>query len=93
MLGASPGASRALCWRVTPSSDSLPEELSALKRDVEQLKLTPAAALPRVLAFLRAEPKHGAAQRLYQELSELEYRAGHSTLSHSHPPRDVTLDD
>jgi hypothetical protein len=79
---------------VTPSSlENLPEELAALKRDVEQHKLAPAAALPRVLSFLRLEPKHGAAQRLYQELSELEYRAGHSTLSHSHPPRDVTLDE
>ncbi len=79
---------------VAPSSvDSLPEELSALRRAVEQHELTPAAALPRVLAFLRAEPKHQAAQRLYQQLSELEYRAGHSTLSHSHPPREFTLDD
>lgn len=79
---------------MTPSTvDNLPEELAALKRDVEQHKLAPAAALPRVLSFLRIEPKHRAAQRLYQELSELEYEAGHSTLSHSHPPRDVSFDD
>jgi hypothetical protein len=75
------------------SADVLPEELVTLQREVEQQKLTPAMALTRVLAFLRVTPKHPAAQRLYQELSELEYRAGHSTLSHSHPPRDVVLDE
>jgi hypothetical protein len=71
----------------------LPEELAALKREVEQQKLSPATALTRVLVFLRASPRHVAALRLYQELSELEYRAGRSTLSHSHPPRDVVLDE
>jgi hypothetical protein len=71
----------------------LPEELVALEREVQQQRLAPAAALTRVLAFLRGAPKHAAALRLYQELSELEYRAGHSTLSHSHPPRDVVLDE
>jgi hypothetical protein len=71
----------------------LPEELAALEREVEQQKLNPAAALARVLAFLRAAPRHGAALRLYQRLSELEYRAGRSSLAHSHPPREVVLDE
>jgi hypothetical protein len=70
-------------------NEDLPEELQALRHSVEVEGLDPAAALSRLVVFLRAEPRHKAALRLYQELSAREYRAHHSTLSHSHlPPKE-----
>jgi hypothetical protein len=70
-------------------NEELPEELQTLWRSVEHEGLDPAAALSRLVVFLRAEPRHKGALRLYQELSTREYSARRSTLSHSHlPPKE-----
>lgn len=61
-------------------------ELVGLQLGVAAHELDPSSALAAVVAFLRSEPRNALALRLYRELSMLQYRAGQSCLSHSHPP-------
>jgi hypothetical protein len=57
-----------------------------LKLAVAEQRLEPITALQSVLSFLRQEPRDPTALVLYQELSMLQYQAGRSCPSHSHPP-------
>ncbi len=61
-------------------------ELMRLKLSVAEHKLEPSSALSSVIAFLRKDPGNPVALGLYQELSMLQYQAGRSCPSHSHPP-------
>ena len=70
-------------------SDAEPQEMLALLRlklSVAERELEPSSALQAVVAFLRNAPGHAAAMDLYQQFSMLQYQAGLSCLSHSHPP-------
>lgn len=73
-----------------PCPQELPEGLASIPLEIERGTMSAAAALSKVLAFLRSEPKHDAALALYRELSEREYRARHSSLAHSHLPPEHT---
>jgi hypothetical protein len=70
------------------SQDEPPElvELLQLKLRVVAREIEPSAALSRLVAVLEHDPKHTVAMSLYRELSLLEYQAGQSCLSFSHPP-------
>ncbi len=68
------------------SEDPRLVELMRLKLAVAEQRLEPSTALQSVLSFLRQEPKDPTALGLYQELSMLQYEAGRSCPSHSHPP-------
>jgi hypothetical protein len=61
-------------------------ELMRLKLSVAARELEPSSALQSVIAFLRKDPRHPAAIGLYQEFSMLQYQAGQSCPSNSHPP-------
>jgi hypothetical protein len=61
-------------------------ELMRLKLSVAEHQLEPSSALSSVIAFLRKDPGNPVALELYQELSMLQYQAGQSCPSHSHPP-------
>jgi hypothetical protein len=61
-------------------------QLMRLKLRVAERELEPSSALESVLSFLLADPEHAAALELYREFSMLQYSAGHSCLSNSHPP-------
>lgn len=61
-------------------------ELMHLKLSVATRELEPSSALQSVIAFLRKDPRHPAAIGLYQEFSMLQYQAGQSCPSNSHPP-------
>jgi hypothetical protein len=61
-------------------------ELVRLKLSVAARELDPSSALQSVIAFLRTAPRHPAALGLYQEFSLLQYEAGRSCPSYSHPP-------
>lgn len=61
-------------------------ELMRLKLSVAARELEPSSALQSVIAFLRKDPRHPAAMGLYQEFSMLQYQAGQSCPSNSHPP-------
>ena len=61
-------------------------ELVRLKLSVAERALPAASALESVMCFLMADPEHPAALELYRELSMLQYQAGQSCVSHSHPP-------
>lgn len=68
------------------SADPRLVELMRLKLAVVEQRLEPSSALQTVLSFLRQDPKDPTALGLYQELSMLQYDAGRSCPSHSHPP-------
>jgi hypothetical protein len=61
-------------------------ELMRLKLSVAERQLEPSSALQSVIALLRKDPQHPFAMGLYQEFSMLQYQAGQSCPSHSHPP-------
>jgi hypothetical protein len=61
-------------------------ELMRLKLAVAAREVEPSSALQAVISFLRKDPRHPAAIGLYQEFSMLQYQAGQSCPSHSHPP-------
>jgi hypothetical protein len=61
-------------------------ELVRLKLSVAERELPAASALESVMCFLLADPDHPAALQLYREFSMLQYQAGQSCVSHSHPP-------
>jgi hypothetical protein len=61
-------------------------ELVRIKLSVARHDLDVGVALQNVVAFLRKDPSHPVALEIYQELSLSQYQAGHSCLSHSHPP-------
>jgi hypothetical protein len=61
-------------------------ELMRLKLSVAERQLEPSSALQSVIAWLRKDPQHPFAMGLYQEFSMLQYQAGQSCPSHSHPP-------
>lgn len=77
-------ASAALKLPIDGSPDEL--ELMGLKLAVAQHSLEPSRALQMVLAILREDPHQSTALKLYREFSLLQYQAGRSCLSHSHPP-------
>jgi len=68
------------------SEDPRLVELMRLKLAVVEQRLEPSSALQSVLSFLRQDPRDPTALGLYQELSMLQYEAGRSCPSHSHPP-------
>jgi hypothetical protein len=70
------------------SQDEPPElvELMQLKLRVVTREIEPSTALSRLVAVLERDPKHTAAMGLYRELSLLQYEAGQSCPSFSHPP-------
>jgi hypothetical protein len=61
-------------------------ELMRLKLRVVAREIEPSTALTRVVALLERDPKHPAAMSMYRELSLLQYQAGQSCPSFSHPP-------
>lgn len=61
-------------------------ELMRLKLRVVARELEPSSALQSVIAFLKGDTKHPAAMSLYHEFSMLQYQAGQSCPSFSHPP-------
>lgn len=61
-------------------------ELMRLKLRVVAREIEPGTALARIVAMLERIPKHPAAMSLYRELSLLQYEAGQSCPSFSHPP-------
>lgn len=61
-------------------------ELMRLRLSVAAGELEPSSALQSVIGLLRKAPRHPAAMALYQEFSALQYQAGQSCLSNSHPP-------
>lgn len=62
-------------------------ELMRLKLRVVAREIEPSTALARIVAMLERDPKHPAAMSVYRELSLLQYEAGQSCPSFSHPPR------
>lgn len=70
------------------SLDEPPElvELMRLKLRVAARELEPSTALARVVSVLERDPRHPAAKTLYRELSLMQYQAGQSCPSFSHPP-------
>jgi hypothetical protein len=70
------------------SPDEPPElvELMRLKLRVVAREIEPSTALARIVALLERFPKHPAAMSMYRELSMLQYEAGQSCPSFSHPP-------
>lgn len=68
------------------SEDTRLVELMRLKLAVAERRLEPGSALQSVLGILGQDPSHPAALGLYQEFSLLQYQAGHSCPSYSHPP-------
>lgn len=61
-------------------------ELMRLKLRVVAREIEPSTALARIVAMLERDPRHPAAMSLYRELSLLQYEAGQSCPSFSHPP-------
>lgn len=61
-------------------------ELMRLKLRVVAREIEPSTALARIVALLERAPKHPAAMSMYRELSLLQYEAGQSCPSFSHPP-------
>ena len=61
-------------------------ELMRLKLRVAARELEPSPALSRIVALLERQPGHPTAMRMYQELSIMQFRAGQSCASFSHPP-------
>ena len=61
-------------------------ELMRIKLAVTERVVDPGIALQTVVSILREAPRNQSALELYQELSMLQYQAGRSCLSHSHPP-------
>jgi len=61
-------------------------ELMRIKLAVSERVVDPGIALQTVVNILRDAPRNQSALELYQELSMLQYQAGRSCLSHSHPP-------
>jgi hypothetical protein len=70
------------------SQNESPElvELMRLKLRVVAREIEPSTALARIVAVLERDPRHTAAMSLYRELSLLQYQAGQSCPSFSHPP-------
>ncbi len=83
-LGKLGEAARAL-ERLT-AGEPADVELMRLRLAVASQELDPTLALQKVVALLRERPRHAGALRLYRELSALQYEAGRSCLSYSHPP-------
>jgi hypothetical protein len=61
-------------------------ELMRLKLRVAAREIEAGTALSRVVALLEKYPGHPAAMSVYRELSLLQYQAGQSCPSFSHPP-------
>jgi hypothetical protein len=61
-------------------------ELMRLKLRVAAREIEATTALSRVVALLEKYPNHPAAMGVYRELSLLQYQAGQSCPSFSHPP-------
>jgi hypothetical protein len=61
-------------------------ELVRLKLRVAAREIEAGTALSRIVALLEKYPNHPAAMSVYRELSLLQYRAGQSCPSFSHPP-------
>lgn len=61
-------------------------ELMRLKLRVVAREIEPSSALSRIVALLERDPRHTVAMQLYRELSLLQYQAGQSCPSFSHPP-------
>jgi hypothetical protein len=61
-------------------------ELMRLKLRVAAREIEAGTALSRVVALLEKYPNHPAAMSVYRELSLLQYKAGQSCPSFSHPP-------
>jgi hypothetical protein len=61
-------------------------ELMRLKLRVIAREIEPSTALARIVALLERDPRHPVAMSLYRELSLLQYEAGQSCPSFSHPP-------
>jgi hypothetical protein len=61
-------------------------ELMRLKLRVAAREIEATTALSRVVALLEKYPNHPEAMRVYRELSLLQYQAGESCPSFSHPP-------
>lgn len=61
-------------------------ELMRLKLRVVAREIEPSTALARIVALLERDPKHPAVMHMYRELSLLQYQAGQSCPSFSHPP-------
>ena len=70
------------------SRDESPElvELMRLKLRVVAREIEPSTALSRIVALLERDPRHAVAMQLYRELSLMQYEAGQSCPSFSHPP-------
>lgn len=70
------------------SQNESPElvELMRLKLRVVAREIEPSTALSRIVALLERDPHHPAAMSLYRELSLMQYQAGQSCPSFSHPP-------
>ncbi|HTV21437.1 MAG TPA: hypothetical protein VMG12_22270 [Polyangiaceae bacterium] len=70
------------------SQDESPElvDLMRLKLRVVAREIEPSTALSRIVALLERDPRHTVAMQLYRELSLLQYEAGQSCPSFSHPP-------
>jgi hypothetical protein len=62
-------------------------ELMRLKLRVAAREIEAGTALSRIVALLERSPGHPAAMNVYRELSLLQYQAGQSCPSFSHPPR------
>jgi hypothetical protein len=56
-------------------------QLGVLRKD-----FAPDMGLTRLLVVMRRVPKLPFAREMYQRISQLAYRGGQSSLSHSHPP-------
>jgi hypothetical protein len=70
------------------SQNESPElvELMRLKLRVVAREIEPSTALSRIVVLLERDPNHPAAMSLYRELSLMQYQAGQSCPSFSHPP-------
>ena len=70
-------------------NEELPEELQALWRSVDREGLDPAAALSRLVVFLRAEPRHkGALKLISGALGARIQRAAFDVVASHLPPKE-----
>jgi hypothetical protein len=68
----------------SPHSDLI--ELLDIKAAVLGKQIEPGMGLTRIVAVMRRVPNLPFAKVLFQQISQMAYTGGQSSLSHSHPP-------